>query len=170
MPTNRYRVNPAWSQVLRLSENQNQLLAGIFHRTLAVMNDACAEGLTVTHKSDDKVVCVVRADALAKFPEILDRQHREVKTALGSEEKAEIVRTVVTMVEPLPGHAAELLWKLRTAGKEGARFEVEREKQSSSSGDVYYSAKISAGKFNWGGGRFSREYLPPFLTTLLPAK
>lgn len=170
MPTNRYRVNPAWSQVLRLSESQSQLLAGIFHRTLAAMNDACAEGLTVTHKSDDKVVCVVRADALAKFPEILDRQHREVKTALGSEEKAEIVRTVVTTVEPLPGHAAELLWKLRTAGKEGARFEVEREKQSSSSGDVYYSAKISAGKFNWGGGRCSREHFPPFLTALLPAK
>jgi RNA polymerase sigma factor (sigma-70 family) len=174
-PTDRYRLNPAWVQVLRLRsvpEDQSQLMVGIFQRTLAAMNEACAEGLTVTHKSDDRVVCVVRADALAKFPEILDRQHREIKTALGSEEKAEIVRAVVAHCAPIPGHAAEQLWNLRTVSKEDMQFVVEKDKQSSPSGDVLYSVQMSAPKFGfgWGGQRIPREHLPPFLAALLPAK
>lgn len=108
----RWGVNPAWAQILRLSEGRDQSLAAVFMRAVDAMDAACSKGLSTAHRSYNEVECAVAGPSFAGFPAILANQRQEAETAMASAEKAEIVAVFAGEQMPAKSQAAQLIWAM----------------------------------------------------------
>jgi RNA polymerase sigma factor (sigma-70 family) len=167
-----YSINPAWLDVLRLNDEQAQRLAGALQATVLAMDRACAEGLSVTRKSDSEVACEVKGETFRRFGDILKEQDARLRTGRLTAEQADIVRAFAASTACVSSPPAWFLDHMRRSqqvGEDGVRIAMER--RDAGQPNEYFQVQLASGR---DGRAIStsirrRNDLPPFLAALWPA-